>query len=272
MHGRTGVTKRLDGKRALIFGASPNNLGSALARRFRDEGAQVAIASRDGEKTEALGRELGVTAFAADLADVHSIDRMVGEAADALGGLDVAINSTGWSLLKPFLETTEEDLARMSAVQFVGPFRFFQAVLRAIRDGGSIIQISSVTATIMMDDHAAYMGTKAGMDHIIRCIANEFGMRGIRANSIAAGGIADAPMSGGGLLLPAMQKLYAREIPLQRPGETRDIANAAVWLASDEADFVTGQVIQVNGGQTLRRNPSLPEIYGAFAQAYAPSE
>jgi 2-hydroxycyclohexanecarboxyl-CoA dehydrogenase len=260
------VTKRLDGKRTLIFGASPNNLGHALARRFLNEGARVAIAGRDAAKTASLARDLGAVGVAADLADVQAIDRMVGEAAEALGGLDVAINSTGWSLLKPFLETTEEDLLRMSAVQFIGPFRYFQAALRAMSDGGSIIQISSITATIMMDDHAAYMGTKAGMDHIIRCIANEFGARGIRANSIAAGGIADAPMSGGGLKFDPIRKLYAREIPLDRPGESADIANAAVWLASDEANFVTGQVIHVSGGQTLRRNPALREIYAAAMQ------
>lgn len=169
------MTKRLESKRALILGVSPNNLGLAIARRFLDEGASVAIASRDASKTQALANELGVAGFTADLANLESIDRMVADAATAMDGLDIAVNSTGWSLLKPFLETTKEDLQQMSDVQFIGPYRFFQAVLRAINDGGSIIQISSITATIMMDDHAAYMGTKAGMDHIIRCIAHEFG-------------------------------------------------------------------------------------------------
>jgi NAD(P)-dependent dehydrogenase (short-subunit alcohol dehydrogenase family) len=116
----------------------------------------------------------------------------------------------------------------------------------------------------MFEDHAAYMGTKAGIDHVIRTIANEFGDRGIRANSIAAGGVADAPMSGGGMAIPAMRQLYMREIPLQRPGMAVDVANAALWLASEESSFVTGQVIHVSGGQTLRRNPSMAEVYAVF--------
>ncbi|MFC4595292.1 SDR family oxidoreductase [Sphingobium tyrosinilyticum] len=79
-----------------------------------------------------------------------------------------------------------------------------------------------------------------------RMIANEFGARGIRANSIAAGGVADAPMSGGGMAIPAMRQLYMREIPLQRSGMSVDVANAALWLASEELSFVTGQVIHVS--------------------------
>lgn len=258
------MTQRLAGKRALILGVNRDNLGLALAERFLAEGAKVAIVGRDAEAVAAIGQELGAVALVCDLTDFASIDRMVADAAVALGGIDIAINSTGWSLLKPFLETTEEELQGMAALQFTGPFRFFQDVLRAMTQGGSLIQISSVTATIMMDDHAAYMGTKAGMDHVMRCIANEFGAQGIRANSLAPGGIADAPMSGGGLHLPAMQALYGREIPLGRSGVKKDVVDAAVWLASDEAAFVTGQTIHVSGGQTLRRNPSLQEVYAAF--------
>ncbi len=153
----------------------------------------------------------------------------------------------------------------MTAVQFTGPFQFLQALVKAMTQGGSIIRGSpSVTATIMFDQHAAYMGTKAGMDHVIRCVAHEFGERGIRANSISPGGTADTPMSGGGLNFAPVQQLYNREIPPQRPGTAEDVVNAALWLASDESSFVTGQNLQVNGGQTLRRNPRLQEVYAAF--------
>ena len=258
------MTGRLAGKKALILGVNRDNLGLALAERFLAEGAQVAIAGRNAESIAAIGEELGVPSLVCDLSDMSSIDRMVAGAEEAMGGIDIGINSTGWSLLKPFLETTEEELQAMAALQFTGPFRFFQALLRAMKQGGSLIQISSVTATIMMDDHAAYMGTKAGMEHVMRCIANQFGAQGVRANSLAPGGIADAPMSGGGLHLPAMQALYGREIPLGRPSVKKDVVDAAVWLASDDAGFVTGQTIHVSGGQTLRRNPSLQEVFGAF--------
>lgn len=258
------MDKRLSGRKALILGVAPQNVGAAIARTYIEHGAQVVIAGRRVEPLQEIAADIGADWVACDITDEGSIDRAVAEAATKMGGLDIGVNSTGWSLLKPFLDTDKAELEQMAAVQFTGPFQYFQALLRNMHFGGSIIQISSVTATIMFEDHAAYMGTKAGIDHVIRCIANEFGNRGIRANSIAAGGVADAPMSGGGMAIPAMRALYMREIPLQRPGVSADVANAALWLASEESSFVTGQTLHVSGGQTLRRNPSIAEVYGAF--------
>ena len=258
------MDKRLSGKKALILGVAPQNVGAAIARTYVDHGAQVVIAGRRAEPLREIASEIGADWVACDITDEVSLNKAVEDAAAKMGGLDIGVNSTGWGLLKPFLETSKDELEQMAAVQFTGPFQFFQALVRNMPNGGSIIQISSVTATIMFEDHAAYMGTKAGIDHVIRTIANEFGDKGIRANSIAAGGVADAPMSGGGMAIPAMRKLYMREIPLQRPGVSADVANAALWLASEESSFVTGQVIHVSGGQTLRRNPSIAEVYGVF--------
>lgn len=255
--------QRLSNKAALILGVAPGNLGEALARGFLAEGAKVMIAGRREPPLSALAKELGCVAHRCDIEIPADIDALVGAAHATLGAIDIAVNATGWGLLKPFEETTHDDLQKMAAVQFIGPFQFFQALVKVMGGGGSIIQISSVTATIMFNDHAAYMGTKAGLDHVIRCIAHEYGEKGIRANSISPGGIADTPMSGGGLYHPALQKLYGREIPLKRPGVAADVVNAAIFLASDEASFITGQNIQVNGGQTLRRNPSLQEVIAA---------
>ncbi|WP_380872830.1 alcohol dehydrogenase [Sphingomonas sp. DBB INV C78] len=256
---------RLKGKAALVLGVAPGNVGEAIARRYKDEGAKVMIAGRRGDALGEVASAIGVDSQVCDITVQADVDRLVAEAAGRLGGLDIGVNATGWGLLKPFLDHDRADLDQMNAVQFTGPFQFFQALLRTMTKGGSIIQISSVTATIMFDHHAAYMGTKAGLDHVVRCIAHEFGHQGIRANSIAPGGVADAPMSGGGLGIPSVAALYAREIPLGRSGVSADIADAALWLASDEAGFVTGQTIHVSGGQTLRRNPSIMEVFGAFA-------
>lgn len=255
---------RLSGKRAMILGVAHQNVGAAIARTYVEHGAQVVIAGRRPEPLRQIAEEIGAQWVVCDITDERDLNKAVQDAATKMGGLDIGVNSTGWGLLKPFLETSREELERMAAVQFTGPFQFFQALVRSMPHGGSIIQISSVTAKIMFEDHAAYMGTKAGIDHVIRTIANEFGDKGIRANSIAAGGVADAPMSGGGMTIPAMRQLYMREIPLQRPGMSVDVANAALWLASEESSFVTGQVIHVSGGQTLRRNPSIAEVYAAF--------
>ncbi|MFN6978934.1 MAG: SDR family oxidoreductase, partial [Gemmobacter sp.] len=149
----------------------------------------------------------------------------------------------------------------------IGPFQFCQAALRVMADGGAIVQVSSATATIMMEDHAAYMGTKAGTDHVIRCIANEFGARGIRANSVAPGFTA-SPMTARAAGNPAVVGAFARAVPLGRVGTLADTAEAITWLCSDGC-FVTGSVIQVNGGLTLRRNPTNAEVRAAARAARA---
>mgnify|MGYP001034911263 FL=1 len=255
---------RLQGKAALVVGVAPGNLGEHIAWRFADEGAKVMVAGRRAEPLGEAAARIGALAHVCDIEQEADIRALVAAARERLGRIDVAVNATGWGLLKPFAEHSREELERMCAVQFVGPFQLLQALVEAMLAGGSIIQISSVTATIMFDHHAAYMGTKAGLDHVIRCVAHEYGHKGIRANSLSPGGIADTPMSGGGLDLPRVRELYAREIPLGRPGVAADVADAALWLASDESALVTGQNIHVSGGQTLRRNPSIGEVFAAF--------
>lgn len=258
---------RLEGKSALILGVAPGNVGEAIAMRYAGQGARVTIAGRRADMLPDIATAIGADWMACDITAEQDVEQLVERTSARQGSIDIGVNATGWGLLKPFLDHSRDDLDRMNAVQFTGPFQFFQALLRAMPGGGSIIQISSVTATIMFDHHAAYMGTKAGIDHVIRCIAHEFGHQSIRANSIAPGGIADAPMSGGGLALESVAALYRREIPLGRSTLCADVADAALWLASDESAFVTGQVVHVSGGQTLRRNPSIGEVYAAFGEA-----
>ena len=261
------MTHHLTGKTAIVLGVAPGNVGHAIARRFVGDGATVLIAGRREDALAEVAAELGAHWQRCDITSEQDLDELFVAAREKLGHIDIGVNATGWGLLAPFEETSRADLEKMAATQFVGPFQFFQRLVGAIADGGSIIQISSVTASIMFENHAAYMGTKAGIDHVIRCIANEYGNRGIRANSIAPGGVADAPMSGGGLNYPPIQSLYLREIPLGRVGLAEDVANAAAWLAGDGSGFVTGQVLHVSGGQTLRRNPSIADIAGAHAAA-----
>jgi NAD(P)-dependent dehydrogenase (short-subunit alcohol dehydrogenase family) len=134
-----------------------------------------------------------------------------------------------------------------------------------MKDGGSLIQISSATAKIMLDDHAAYMGTKAGTDHVIRCIANEFGARGIRANSISPG-LTDTPMTAHAKTVPGVFDAFLKGYPLGRIGTSEDIAAACAWVCSDEC-FMTGENLQVNGGLTLRTNPSNKDIAESVAKA-----
>ncbi|MFC4296272.1 SDR family NAD(P)-dependent oxidoreductase [Novosphingobium tardum] len=263
---------KLQGKRAVVLGAAgKDNMGQVIAERFIAEGAKVLVAGRKPEYLQAFVDRHPGQAFMAlcDITKEADNDALAKSAIDQMGGVDIAVNASGWGLLKPFLDTTEEELQQIGDLQFKGPFLFFQSMIEAMSkgNGGSLIQISSATATIMLNDHAAYMGTKAGTDHVIRCIANEFGEKNIRANSISPG-LTETPMTAANGRTPGLWEVFEKSYPLGRVGTSDDIAAAAVWLASDEC-FMTGQNLQVNGGLTLRRNPWKHEIQEAVVAAMA---
>ncbi|HTW35501.1 MAG TPA: SDR family oxidoreductase [Rhizomicrobium sp.] len=250
---------KLDGKIGIVLGAAgKDNMGQHIATRFAREGARVVVAGRARDELERFAKTIGGAAATCDITRRVDIEALASFAKSRFGRIQIAVNATGWGLLKPFLETTEDELVRMMDLQFKGPFQFMQVMASAMAEGGSIIQISSATATIMLNDHAAYMGTKAGIDHVVRCVANEFGARGIRANSISPG-LTDTPMTAGAKATPGVFDAFRPCYPLGRIGTSDDIAAACTWLASDEC-FMTGQNLQVNGGLTLRRNPTREEI------------
>jgi NAD(P)-dependent dehydrogenase (short-subunit alcohol dehydrogenase family) len=262
---------RLEGKTALVLGASsPGNMGQHIARRLIAEGAKVMVSGRKADVLADFAAEAGCLFHPCDLTNEASVNALVAAAHDQLGGIDIAVNATGWGLLKPFLDNTREELDEMTALQFIGPFQYYQALVRKMARsqggrGGSIIQISSATASIMFHDHAAYMGTKAGTDHVIRVVANEFGHEGIRANSISPG-VTETPMTADAQAVPGLMDAFVKGYPLGRYGTSDDIAAACVFLADDEC-FMTGENLQVNGGLTLRRNPRPEEIEASIAAA-----
>lgn len=270
MAATTGVG-RLAGKKAIILGASSEgNMGQVMARRFMAEGAEVLVSGRKADVLEAFAKETGCHWATCDITREADLAALADAGVARMGGVDIAVNATGWGLLKPYLDNSREELEAMTALQFIGPFQFFQAMIRKMSTamggrGGAIIQISSATAKIMLNDHAAYMGCKAGTDHVIRCVANEFGDVGIRANSIAPG-LTDTPMNAEAKQVPGLFEAFVAGYPLGRYGTSEDVAAAAVFLASDEC-FMTGEVLQVNGGLTLRGNPSNAEIAASVAKA-----
>ncbi|BFM08324.1 SDR family NAD(P)-dependent oxidoreductase [Halioxenophilus aromaticivorans] len=258
---------RLQGKVASIIGAAgKDNMGQVIARRFAAEGAKVVVSGRNEQELQALADEIQGDYVLCDISQKSSINTMVDTILDRHGKLDIALNCTGWGLLVPLTENTEEDLDKIIGLQFKGPFMWLQKVVTAMQStGGSIIQISSATAKIMLDNHAAYMGTKAGTDHVIRTVANEFGHQGIRANSISPG-LTHTPMTSDAMQSKALVEEFRKCYPLERIGTSEDIAAAAVYLASDEC-FMTGENLQVNGGLCLRRNPRGAEMHQAMVAA-----
>jgi NAD(P)-dependent dehydrogenase (short-subunit alcohol dehydrogenase family) len=261
---------RLDGKVAVVLGAAAkDNMGQVIARRFAAEGASVVVGGRHGDPLQALAAELHGMHAVCDITKKADVEALAKVANDAYGRVDIAVNCTGWGLMAKLLETTEEQIDRLTALQFKGPYFFLQTfcALMSQSGGGSIVTISSASVYALLYNHAAYIGTKAGTDALVRCFANEFGPRGVKINSIAPG-LTATPMTERETKLPGLEEAFLKEYPLGRIGTTDDVANAALWLVTDES-FMTGQVLQVNGGLTLRRNPSPKEINASMRAAGA---
>jgi 2-hydroxycyclohexanecarboxyl-CoA dehydrogenase len=258
---------RLKGKKALIIGAAgQGNMGQSIARRLVKEGAKVCVAGRNKAILKELAKELNGHYALSDITIRNDIETMVTEARSNLGKIDIAINATGWGLTKKFLNTNEEELDRMTAIQFKGPYFFMQSVISEMikNGGGSIIQISSGTAVLPTINHTAYAGTKAGIDHVIKSLANEFGENNIRINSISPG-LTKTPMTENAFSVPGIEEAFLKSYPMGRLGTSEDVSAMCVYLASDEC-FMTGQNLQVNGGLTLRRNPNPKEIAESIAK------
>jgi NAD(P)-dependent dehydrogenase (short-subunit alcohol dehydrogenase family) len=254
------------GRVVIVVGAaSRGNMGQCIARRFAQQGARVVVAGRHADCLEELAKELDGAFALCDFTVQDDIDALVQLACKRYGRVDVGINCTGWGLVCPFEQTTEDQLQRMMDLQFKGPFQFMQALVKVMTPGSSIIMISSAVSVIMAEQHSAYMGTKAGIDHVVRTVANEYGAKGIRANTISPG-VTDTPMAADLLAVPQIRRVFESCYPLGRVGTVDDIASAALWLAGDDC-FMTGQNLQVNGGLTLRRNPTFAEMGPAFESA-----
>jgi len=258
---------RLDGKVAVIVGAAArDNMGQVMARLFSKEGAQVVVGGRHEDELKKIAAEVGGRYATCDITQKADLERLYQTAVAAHGKVDVAVNCTGWGLMAKLLETTEEQLDKLMALQFKGPYFFLQVFVGGMAGagGGSVIQISSASVHALLYNHAAYIGTKAGSEALVRCFANEFGAKGVRVNAIAPG-LTGTPMTDTEMKLPGLQDAFLKEYPLGRIGTTQDVADAALWLAGDQC-FMTGQTLQVNGGLTLRRNPSPREINASLRE------
>jgi len=250
---------RLDGKVVVILGASDErSMGAATARRFAKEGARLVLAARRLDALEPIAAGVKGIAVACDITKEADLERLARTAVDKFGKLDVAINYAGVNMAAPLSDVTREALMQSCEVHLVGTALFFKHMGAKLSDGGAMITTSSLTALTAPPGLAAYAAAKRGVDQMVRIAAIEYGARGIRVNSIAPGFTRSA-MTEGYFALPTLEGAFLREIPLGRLVKVDDIANAALWLASDEA-FITGQVIDITGGQSLRRVPTNEEM------------
>ena len=262
------LMRRLEGRSAVVLGAAgKDNMGQVIARRLAAEGARVVVAGRNEAPLIELAAELGGSHVLCDITRKADVEALADLALARHGRLDIAINCTGWGLLAKLLDTTEEQLDQLAALQFKGPYFFLQAFVgrMAQAGAGSVMTISSASVYALLYHHAAYIATKAATDALVRCFANEFGGKGVKVNAIAPG-LTESPMTARDMNTPGLLDTFRKEYPLGRIGTSDDVANAALWLASDES-FMTGQVLQINGGLTLRRNPNPFEINAAIKAA-----
>jgi 3-oxoacyl-[acyl-carrier protein] reductase len=242
----------LTGKRALVTGAS-GAIGGAIARAFHKQGAMVALSGTRREALDALAGELGTGAFVTpcDLGDKEQVEKLVPDAEAALGGeIDILVNNAGLNRDMLFARMSDEDWQKVIDVNLTAAFRLSRAVLRGMmrKRAGRIISITSVVAVVGNPGQGNYSASKAGLIGMTKSLAAEIASRNVTVNCVAPGFTASAMTEA----LNDKQKVMIMErVPVRRLGTPAEIASAVVYLASDEAAYVTGQTIHVNGGMAM---------------------
>ncbi len=245
----------LEGKVALITGAA-RGIGKSIAVKFAQEGADIAFTdlNRD-ENMEATEKELesfGVKAkgYASNAADFNQTEEVVTKIKEDFGHIDILVNNAGITKDGLMMRMSEAQWDAVIAVNLKSAFNFIHAVLPIMmrQRQGSIINMASVVGVHGNAGQSNYAASKAGLIALAKSIAQEVGSRGIRANAIAPGFIETAMTAA---LPDDVRKEWALKIPLRRAGQVEDIANVATFLASDMSSYVSGQVIQVDGGMNM---------------------
>jgi 3-oxoacyl-[acyl-carrier protein] reductase len=241
----------LTGRTALVTGAT-GGIGGAIARALHAQGAAVAISGTRREALEALAAALAdrVHVLPCNLADKDEVEKLVPAAEAALGGLDILVNNAGITRDNIFMRLKDEDWDTVIAVDLTAPFRLARAAVRSMmrKRFGRIISITSVVGVAGNAGQGNYAAAKAGMIGMTKSLAQEVASRGVTVNCIAPGFIETAMTD---TLADKQKETVLARVPSGRFGVVEDVAAAAVYLASNEASYVTGQTLHVNGGMAM---------------------
>jgi len=245
---------KLEGKVALITGGA-QGIGRAIALLFARQGAKVAISDINLERAretcqeiESLGGQ--AIAISGNVADAKEAEAMIEQAVEKFGGLDVLVNNAGITRDGILLRMREEDWDAVIAVNLKGAFHCTKAALRFFlkRKGGKIVNIASVTGEMGNAGQSNYAASKAGLIGFTKSVAREYANRNIQVNAVAPGFI-DTAMSQA--IPPKGREFLIQQIPMERLGTPEDVAEAVLFLACPTADYITGQVLNVNGGMYM---------------------
>jgi 3-oxoacyl-[acyl-carrier protein] reductase len=241
----------LSGKTVLVTGAT-GGIGGAIARALHQQGAIVAVSGTRREVLDQLAGELKdrVHVLPCDLAAKDEVEALVPKAEEVMGKLDILVANAGINKDNLMVQLRDEDWDQVVAVNLTATFRLARAAVRGMmrRRFGRVIGISSVVGVTGNPGQSNYTATKAGMIGMIKSIAAEYAKRGVTANAIAPGFIASAMTD---KLNDKQREAILARVPAGRLGSGADVAAAAVFLASDEAGYVTGQTLHVNGGMAM---------------------
>ena len=244
----------LKNKVAIVTGAR-RGIGKGIAMALAKEGCNVVVSDINKEECEIVVEEIekiGVKGLAikCDVSKKEEIENLFAAVSEKFGRLDILVNNAGIFPFTPFLKITEADWDKVLNINLKSVFMCSQAAAKIMKDGGKIISISSIAAFVGFEGLTHYCASKGGINALIRALALELASKKINVNAVAPGAI-DTP-GASEVSNDEVKKQTIAVIPWQRMGLPEDIANAVVFLASDRADYITGQTIVVDGGYTLR--------------------